>query len=648
MKRSYGHVGAFLFLLVLAGCGGSSPMTTSSPTGGGTSPTPPPAVTTTTVTLSGTSYDFGSNLVNNAISKTVVTVSNTGTIALSLNPSVSGTTGFALVPSGSCGSQLAAGANCPVVVSYAPTEPSAPAQQTATLNLNFGDAAAGTASTVTLTGIAGALSAGTVTATANPQVAQYTITPPFAGNVAVSFGTTQKYGLQTWSQPTPSGGGPVSIYVAGMLANTAYHMQASVQFQNGLSATDVDHTFTTTSYPANLAPKFSSTTTAGQTPQAGIEMVNPIIGPAAEVAAIDLSGNILWQYVPTDSIAGATIYAPKQLSNGDYIFLIAASGSTVLNNPPAPGTANLVREVDLTGATVKEITMTQLNAELAAANYNLTLEVFHHDVTVLPNGHWLVLANTYKQFTNLPGYPGTTTVLGDVIVDLDTNLNVAWVWNEFDHLDVNRHPAHFPDWTHTNAIIYSKDDGNLVVSIRHQSWVVKVDYNNGAGTGNVLWHLGEGGDFQLIGGTDPTDWFYGQHGPSFTTANTTGIFGLTLFDNGNFRIFPAGVTCGTGSAPPCLYSTVPVFQIDETAKTATLQFHQILPANLYNFFGGNAEILANGNVEYDACGLPGSPHSQIFEVTNQSNPQTVWTTQLPTDYAYRGYRLPSLYPGVQW
>ena len=170
--------------------------------------------------------------------------------------------------------------------------------------------------------------------------------------------------------------------------------------------------------------------------------------------------------------------------------------------------------------------MAQLNIKLAAANYNITLLTFHHNVTVLPNGHWLVLTNTLKSVV-LNGQTAPTQVLGDVIVDLDTNLNPVWVWNEFDHLDVNRHPTAFPDWTHTNAVIYSKDDGNLLVSMRHQSWVIKVDYNNGAGAGDILWRLGYQGDFQLVGGTDPTDWFYGQHGLSFTTPNTTGIFGLT-------------------------------------------------------------------------------------------------------------------------
>ena len=629
-------LGALLCLFVLAGCGSSSKMTPTGPT--------------TTVAVSTTSYDFGGTLVNVAISKPVVVLTNTGTIPLTLSPSVMGA-GFALAPSGSCGAQLAVGASCAVFVTYDPTVPSLPAQQTGVLHLNFRDVAAGTPSTVTLTGTSIMMNPGTVTATANPQVAQYTITPPSAGNVTINFGTTQSYGLKTWAVPTPNGGGPVSIYVAGMLANTLYHMQATVVLQNGITVNDADHTFTTSSYPKNQIPVFAASTASGQTPQAGIEMVNPIFPPAAQIAATDLAGNVIWQYVPPDSLAGSSIYAPKQLPNGHYLILIGPAGSSVLVSPPAPNAPDLLREIDLAGNTVKQITMAQLNARLAAANFNLSLLVFHHDVTPLPNGHWLVLTNTYKTFTNLPGYPGTTKVLGDVVVDLDTNLNPVWVWNEFDHLDVNRHPAakFFPDWTHSNAIIYSKDDGNILVSSRFQSWIMKVDYNNGAGSGNIIWRLGEGGDFKLIGGTDPTDWFYGQHGPSFTTANTTGIFGLTVFDNGYFRVFPPGVTCGTNGAPACSYSTVPIFQINEAAKTATFTFHQILPPDLYGFFGGNAQILTNGDVEYDACGLPGTPHSKMFEVTDQSNPQTDWSSELlPTDFAYRGYRLPSLYPGVRW
>jgi arylsulfate sulfotransferase len=626
---------------VLTGCGaGSSSMVNS------VSPS-------TTASISATSYDFGQNIVGNPETQTVVEVTNTGSNPLTLNPTIVGSTpGFTIVPAQSCGSILAASSSCPIIITYAPTTAG---PQTATLNLGLANVPLPLApGLVALTGTSAAMTAGTVTATTNPQVALYTITSPYAGNVTVNFGPTTSYDKQTWSVATPSGGGPVSIEVAGMLANTAYHLQAAVTLADGVTATDVDHTFTTKSYPTNVIPQITVSTTPGQTPQPGIELINPISGPSAQLVATDLTGKIIWAYMPAEPTTVSLILAPKQLANGDFVFLFSPGSSLPLQGALPSGAPNLIREVDFIGNTVKQITMAQLNVKMAAANYNLTLQVFNHEITVLPNGHWLVMANTLKQFTNLPGYPGIKNVLGDVIVDLDTNLNPVWVWNEFDHLDVNRHPfpGTFPDWTHSNAIVYSKDDGDILVSIRHQSWVVKVDYNNGAGTGDILWRLGYQGDFTLMNDgqvdADPADWFYAQHGPAFTTANTSGIFGLTLMDNGDFRIFPAGVTCGTGSAPPCLYSTIPVFRINEATKTATLETHQILPPSLYSFFGGDADGLPNGNLEYDLCGLPGAPNSQIFETPNQSTPQTVWNMTLTGTYVYRAYRFPSLYPKVQW
>jgi len=108
----------------------------------------------------------------------------------------------------------------------------------------------------------------------------------------------------------------------------------------------------------------------------------------------------------------------------------------------------------------------------------------------------------------------------------------------------------FPDWTHSNAIAYSPDDGNFLVSIRHQHWIVKVDYRDGAGTGNILWKLGHEGDFKLQGGIDPTDWFYAQHDVNFVSSNTTGSFQLAIMDNGDNRLFPSGLTCGATGAQP--------------------------------------------------------------------------------------------------
>ena len=94
---------------------------------------------------------------------------------------------------------------------------------------------------------------GAVATTVNPQVALYTIAPPDDASVTVQFGQTTNYGLTTWTQPTPTGGGAVGMFVAGMLANTTYHMQATVKFASGLTFTDMDHTFTTQSLTAGSA-----------------------------------------------------------------------------------------------------------------------------------------------------------------------------------------------------------------------------------------------------------------------------------------------------------------------------------------------------------------------------------------------------------
>jgi hypothetical protein len=467
--------------------------------------------------------------------------------------------------------------------------------------------------------------------TTNAQVAAYTVSSNKPGKVAVQFGLDTTYGLTTWTQPV-SQGGATTLLVAGMRANSTYHMRAVVQFGDGTRFVDSDHTFTTgPGDPSQQATTLTAAISPGKTPQSGMELLTLVSGTARPTVT-DLSGNILWTYTAVPN--GTSPNPVKLLPNGH--FLINFSAGTV------DGLNSVIQEVDLSGAVIWQMTAADLNAALATATCagcNITVVGTHHDFVFLPNGHLIVLAATQRDISG-------TTVTGDVIIDLDENHQPVWLWNEFDHLDVTRQPMAFPDWTHTNAILYSADDGNLIISIRHQNWLVKVDYANGTGAGDILWKLGYQGDFTLVGGTDPVDWFYAQHGPSFVTTNTTGKFSLVIFDNGDDRVFSPGVICGNTGEPPCLYSTVQILQIDETAMTATFTFHPTAPS--YSFFGGNAEVLANGNVEFcESAGLAGAA-GVIYEVTQDSNAQTVWQMQTTGLFAYRGQRIPSLYPGVQW
>ena len=222
-----------------------------------------------TATLSDTSFDFGQSLVGASVTSSVVTVTNTGTDAVTLAPAITGDASYAIVSTGSCTATLAGGASCSELVSYTPSAASGTTPQTATLNLGLGNVAAGTPQTVSLTAVSAAPPTGTVTATTNPQVAQYSVTLPYPGSITVNFGTTTSYGHSTWSQSTTTAGGTINMLVAGMLPNTTYHMQAVIELTNGAKVTDSDHTFTTKS--PLFAPNLTVTTTAGQTPQPGLE-----------------------------------------------------------------------------------------------------------------------------------------------------------------------------------------------------------------------------------------------------------------------------------------------------------------------------------------------------------------------------------------
>jgi hypothetical protein len=506
------------------------------------------------------------------------------------------------------------------------------------------------------TAVVALLQPGLVQPTSNPQVAQYSMVLPQPGKVTVQFGPDVRYGLRTWAQATASNdlGGPVMIEVAGMRGTMTYHLQALVSLANGLTYSDADHVFTTGAPLPTPAVVVSSN---GSTPQPGVQLFDSVLfgstayNPAlAQAFATDLQGNVLWTY--RYSGTPANVITPiKLLPNGH--FLLNLTVTTPPNGPPIPaGTLNDIREIDLAGNTIHDLSLGALNQSLPAHGFNgFNLFAFSRDMLALPNGHFVFLVAMAKQISNVAGYSGTTNVAGDVLIDVDQNYQPDWVWSAFDHLDVNRHPFQFPDWTHSDALLYSADDHDLLLSVRNQNWIIKIDFKDGAGSGDILWRLGEGGDFRLIGGVDPTDWFYAQHGINFFGEGTSGLFELGVLDDGDDRIFPPGVTCGAAGAPPCLYSTVPVLQIDESAMTATLLHHYVAPASFYSFFGGQADLLANGDIEANFSAAKGGAIVQEFQPGSavvETSPPIVWQAVSPGVDMYRTVRLPSLYPGVQW
>lgn len=489
---------------------------------------------------------------------------------------------------------------------------------------------------------------GGVAPTQNPLVAQFTIASACAGPGMVEFGPDTNYSRSTAWSALPGSFLRSSILVAGMRASTTYHMRAQVQCDNE-TLSSPDTTFTTgplpsLAFPAITVSRPNPSLSSLENP--GIEMITvPVVGTPAYFT--DRDANPIWYY---DVGQGNYPFTFKLLPNGHMILSITRSNDSIL------------REVDLAGNTIREMSIGVLREKLQSIGSDFAPLGYHHDVLPLQNGHLIVLVNCFKSFTDFEGTPGTTSVQGDAIVDLDPNWNPVWTWNSFDYLDVNRHlePVFSGalDWTHSNALVYSPADGNILVSMRHQSWVLKLDYNNGAGTGNIVWRLGYQGDFSLTQAGVPTDdpsaWFSFQHFPILLAQDASDST-LAIWDNGDNRpLNDAGELCISplsGNAYPWCYSRPTVFQVDESAMVANLVWAEPLP--YYGVWGGSINQLTNGNIEFDlnAPAVPPATNvaSEVQEVTQTAAPQVVWQMDFSSpSTAYRAYRVPSLYNNVTW
>ena len=476
---------------------------------------------------------------------------------------------------------------------------------------------------------------GSVAATQNPLVATYTIPIPLGASVQVQFGTDTTYGLSTSIVPSPTAGGAAAVLVAGMLASTTYHMQAIVDLANGLQYMDADQTFMSGAIPANILPNISTQLTGVGTPSPGVELLSLTQGATQNLlcaVATDLAGNVIWYYpLPT----GAYAEPIKLLSNGHMLLLTA-------------GSVNDIREIDLAGNIINQITLGSINESLTHVFANFQIGNLSHDILVLPNGHLILLAGTAETINDVPGVPAGTVVAGNALIDWDPVQGAVWTWSTFENLSLTYAPNGLSDWTHGNAVIYSPDDGDIIFSMRNQNWVVKINYQDGAGDGSIVWRLGPGGDFTLPNQEAPIEWNYGQHYPSIQSLNSSGIFSLMLFNNGNNRLMDSNNdVCGTTGVGTC-YSSVPIYQLNEYTKTASVLWENNLsPA--YSICCGDALILPNGNAEFDVAFDQNTPNvSYIEEVTQTQAPELIWKMNITGQLAYRGIRTPSLYPGQVW
>lgn len=492
-----------------------------------------------------------------------------------------------------------------------------------------------------------------VSTTANPLVALFSAPACASGSrIRVRFSAVTATPVATdWRACDPAS--TSNIYVAGMRQQTRYSMAAQVRSPSGVITTGPSLSFLSGSGPANLPVIAQTVPPDAHTSGADDVLLADSLSIGASVGypvATDLFGRPIWYYAAFNDPTQAGALLVRVLPGGTMLTI--ANGKNAVD---ATTSLQILREIDVAGNTLRETNAARVREQLgamglvsncAAGGTVCAATTFHHDAIRLSNGHTLVIGSEERIFpAGTQGSPTQVDVLGDVVIDLDQDFQVSWYWDSFAHLDVNRAailhetcanpqqggcPPVFlasiaNDWLHPNAIQVTPD-GNLLVSVRHQDWVIKVDYRNGAGDGHVLWRLGAHGDFSLSS-SDPYPWFTHQHDAGFEPDGT-----FTVFDNGNTRFADnPGVTENSrGQA----------YQIDEVNRVATLLVNADL--GVYSNALGSAQKLGNGNYHFLAGFIsPGpSQNSQSIEVLPDGT--TNMRLQSP-QLAYRSFRMPSLY-----
>jgi len=145
--------------------------------------------------------------------------------------------------------------------------------------------------------------------------------------------------------------------------------------------------------------------------------------------ATDTEGNLVW-YLPS-----ANYQIVRMLPGGRFL----AFGNQMRS----------IAEIDFLGNTIRSTSINRITEQLEAmgissickANGQQCVSGFHHDMIGLPNGHIVAIGTIERVIPKgAQDSEDPINIAGTMLFDLDEEMQLKWVWNSFDHIDVNESP----------------------------------------------------------------------------------------------------------------------------------------------------------------------------------------------------------------
>ena len=314
------------------------------------------------------------------------------------------------------------------------------------------------------------------------------------------------------------------------------------------------------------------------------------------IVAVDEAGDVVWYYEADQRVAGIA-----RLKNGNLLFHM---------------TDFRTLEVDLLGNVVTEWYAAERpfpKPENPNAIPIKGAQTLHHQPLEMPSGSFMSFSANAREIENYysseydPDAPRKTAmVMGDDIIEFNREGEQLWRWSTWDHLDpfrigyelteaywfVRGFPDHL-DWTHGNGLEYDARDDAVIINLRHQDALIKIDRKSG----EIVWILGEPTDWPerlqdklLTPVGEPFRWIYHAHNPRLTETRS-----IVLFDNGKFQARPFRPY----AIPEDTYSRTVEFEVDEdnmTVRQLWASHDRVTPDNCYSYAMGDAHWLpAAGN-----------------------------------------------------
>ncbi len=376
--------------------------------------------------------------------------------------------------------------------------------------------------------------------------------------------------------------------IVGLKPGTKYTVSAVLTTDEG-SSTAGPFVWSTPPLPKDFPP-FDVAISNPARMEPGMTEFNPWVnaGKRIPLVIVDHEGVVRWYY------EGYRVFDDhRRLPDGNFLF--------------TPDECVLM-EVDILGNLVRSWYSAKHPVgceDIPEGSVPVDIESIHHEMTMLPNGSFLVLSTEGRWVDDFPTseddpdaprersysvgcviveftargevvkYIPLTDLLDPTRIGRDT-LPANQIENQWKVLEqyAAREGVPVNDWDHSNAAVYEQSSDSYYVSVRHQDAVIKVSRSDES----LTWILGTPANWKspwkekLLSPVGELEWPYHQHAVQVTAD------GVGMYDNGNHR--------AAAFDPPAEteYSRAVLYSVDEEAMTVEQVWSYGDPAGEDSFF----------------------------------------------------------------